>query len=197
MGGGPGRYSCWLASIGYEVHLIDPVPLHLEQARDASAAQPSHPLASVSEGDARQLDRGDRSIDLILLMGPLYHLTTREQRLEALREVRRVLKDGGVLIATAVNRFALLIDGLMDGYIDDPSYIPTLHRNLNTGLYEPDSYTGEHFTTSFFHLPEELEDEAKEAGLCQIGLFSVQGPGEYTRDLNQRLVRSGKEKATP
>ena len=65
VGGGPGRYSCWLASIGYEVHLIDPVPLHLEQARDASAAQPSHPLASVSEGDARQLDRGDRSIDLI------------------------------------------------------------------------------------------------------------------------------------
>ena len=187
VGGGPGRYSCWLASIGYEVHLIDPVPLHLEQARNASAAQPGHPLASVSEGDARQLGWDDRSIDLILLMGPLYHLTTREQRLAALREARRVLKDGGILIATAVNRFAFLIDGLMDGYIDDSSYIPTVQRNLSTGLYEPDSRTGEHFTTSFFHLPEELEDEAKDAGLRQMGLFSVQGPGEYARDLEERM----------
>src|SRR5437870_12160483 len=37
VGGGPGHYALWLAALGYEVHLVDPVPLHLEQARRRSA----------------------------------------------------------------------------------------------------------------------------------------------------------------
>ena len=46
VGGGPGRYACWLAVGGYDVHLVDPVPRHVEQALAASAAQPDHLLAS-------------------------------------------------------------------------------------------------------------------------------------------------------
>ena len=187
VGGGPGMYSCWMASLGYEVHLIDPVSKHLQQAREASASQPRHPLASVSEGDARALDYPSDSVDLLLLMGSLYHLPEREQRLLALREAHRVLKKDGILVATAVSRFALLIDVLMDGDIDDPSYSPMLHDNLSGGRYEPDSHSYRHFTTSFFHRPEELEEEVSEAGLCQRGLYSVQGPGEYARDLEARL----------
>ena len=45
VGGGPGNYACWLAREGYEVHLVDPVPLHVEQAAAASQAQPDHPIA--------------------------------------------------------------------------------------------------------------------------------------------------------
>ena len=187
VGGGPGRYSCWLAGLGYEVHLVDPVPKHLQQAREASASQPSHPLASVSEGDARSLSMSDQSVDILLLMGPLYHLPDRGERLAALRESRRVLKEDGVLIATAVNRFAFLIDGLMDGYIDEPAYMTMLRHNLSNGRYEPDLYSHRYFTTSFFHRPEELEDEVAEAGLHQKGLFSVQGPGEYAEDLESRM----------
>ncbi len=187
VGGGPGMYSCWLASIGYDAHLIDPVSKHLQQAREASALQPLHPLASVSEGDARTLDYPSDSVDLLLLMGPLYHLTEREQRLLALSEAHRVLNKDGILVATAVNRFALLIDGLMDGYIDDPSYMPMLNSNLGSGRYEPQSHTSRYFTTSFFHRPEELEEEVSEARLRQKGLFSAQGPGEYASDLEARL----------
>lgn len=43
VGGGSGIYACWLAQQGYEVHLIDVLPLHVEQARRASQAQPAHP----------------------------------------------------------------------------------------------------------------------------------------------------------
>ena len=56
VGGGTGRYAIWLAARGYTVHLVDPVPLHLDQARAHSAAQPHAPLASVGQGDARDLD---------------------------------------------------------------------------------------------------------------------------------------------
>src|SRR4051812_41371728 len=54
-GGGAGVYACWLADRGYQVHLIDPVSKHVEQARAASAQQSEHPLASAEVGDARRL----------------------------------------------------------------------------------------------------------------------------------------------
>ncbi|MBI3951859.1 MAG: class I SAM-dependent methyltransferase [Acidobacteria bacterium] len=59
---GAGVYSLWLARQGYEVYLVDAVPLHVEQARLASQAQPDHPIASIAVGDARQLDRADASM---------------------------------------------------------------------------------------------------------------------------------------
>ena len=101
VGGGPGRYSCWLAEMGFEAHLVDPVEKHVRQAREASESQPRHPLASVALGDARSLDHRDGAVDVVLLMGPLYHLTARERRLMALREAHRVLKPGGLLVAKA------------------------------------------------------------------------------------------------
>src|SRR5579883_2047285 len=54
IGGGPGLYSCWLAQQGYEVDLIDALPLHVEQAQKASQAEPDHPINSIAIGDARK-----------------------------------------------------------------------------------------------------------------------------------------------
>src|SRR2546426_9428182 len=48
VGGGPGAHACWLAMAGYEVHLVDVAPLHVRLAREASDAQPEHPLAGAS-----------------------------------------------------------------------------------------------------------------------------------------------------
>lgn len=188
VGGGPGRYSCWVARLGYEVHHIDPVPKHVDEARSASTVQPDHPLASASLGDARSLDVPDDSADVVLLMGPLYHLPSRADRIQALREAYRVLKPGGQLIATAINRFASLIDGLVSGYIDDPVFIPILDGDLTDGRHLPETSTPEgYFMTAFLHLPEELESEIDEVGFRQETLISVQGPGEYATELDERL----------
>ena len=92
VGGGPGVYACWLAKQGYEVHLVDATPLHVELARQASQAQPDAPLASIEIGDACSLKRSDESCDVVLLFGPLYHLTERVDRLTALHEAHRVLR---------------------------------------------------------------------------------------------------------
>jgi ubiquinone/menaquinone biosynthesis C-methylase UbiE len=56
VGGATGRYSCWLAKEGYEVHLVDPVPALIEEAKRASHQQPDSPLKSIRIGDARKLD---------------------------------------------------------------------------------------------------------------------------------------------
>src|SRR5687768_8792833 len=70
VGGGAGIYAYPLAQRRYTVHLIDAVPLHIEQA---AAVQSDVPLASMTVGDARHLDFPDASADAVLMLGPLYH----------------------------------------------------------------------------------------------------------------------------
>src|SRR5438270_1787213 len=115
VGGGPGVYACWLARQGYEVHLVDAHPLHVEQARQASQTQPDAPLAGIEVGDARSLKRSDTSVDVVLLFGPLYHLTERADRLTALREAHRILCPGGRLLTVGISRFTSALDGLRQG----------------------------------------------------------------------------------
>jgi SAM-dependent methyltransferase len=78
LGGGPGRYALWLAERGYTVRHRDLVPLHVEQLQ--SVLQPGHQVESAL-GDARQVDLADASVDAVLLLGPLYHLRERVDRL--------------------------------------------------------------------------------------------------------------------
>src|SRR6202034_2104296 len=85
VGGGAGAYAFPLARQGYEVHLIDPVELHVKQARSYSQAS-GIALASITQGDARQLDFPASSVDAVLLLGPLYHLVERSERMQALLE---------------------------------------------------------------------------------------------------------------
>lgn len=105
VGGGPGAYAAWLAVRGYEVRLWDPVARYVEQARARAAAGP---WFEANLGEAQEVGEPDRSADLVLLLGPLYHLTVRPQRVAALAEAHRVLQPGGVLIAAAISRFASL-----------------------------------------------------------------------------------------
>jgi SAM-dependent methyltransferase len=84
IGGGPGGYACWLAKQGYEVHLLDISPVHVQLAIEASARQPESPLASVQVGDACSLPWDAATANAVLLFGPLYHLTDRTDRLQAL-----------------------------------------------------------------------------------------------------------------
>lgn len=176
VGGGPGVYAFWLAGLGYEVHLRDAMPLHIEQARQAAHDQPDHPLASAEVGDARQLDRPDATADVVLLMGPLYHLTERADRLLALREARRVVKPDGLIFAVGISRFTSLCDGLMSGYLDDPAFRAIVEEDLRSGQHRnPSSHAG-YFTTAYFHHPDELQAEVREAGLAIEEIVGIEGP---------------------
>jgi SAM-dependent methyltransferase len=175
VGGGPGLYARWLATQGYEVHLVDPVPLHVEQAADPELSD--HPLASVQIGDARRLDQPASSVDAVLLMGPLYHLTDRADRLRALREARRVVRAGGWLFAVGISRFTSLLDGLSAGFLDDPVFARIVEQDLRDGQHRnPDNFPG-YFTTAFFHHPEELQAEVRDASWSIVEIVGIEGPG--------------------
>jgi SAM-dependent methyltransferase len=183
VGGGPGVYAAWLARAGYRVHLVDPVPLHIEQAGAAVAAQPNYPFTAAL-GDGRKLDEPDASMDAVLLFGPLYHLTERADRLASLDETRRVLRPDGVALIAAISRFGSLLDAVREGYFADPEAAQVIEETLRSGQNRNpglERFPG-WFTTAFFHRPDELATEVAESGLILETLIGVEGPGGFVGD---------------
>ena len=179
VGGASGRYASWLAGLGHNVHLIDPVPRHIDQARDMAA---SGDFFEASRGDARSLAFPDGSFDVVLLLGPLYHLVEPVDRLAALREAHRVLRRSGWLAAAAISRFASSIDGIVKGFAGDPSFRQRVKHALATGTHRNDTNMPGQFTTAYFHRPEELRSELVTADFHVDGLFGIEGPGGYQAD---------------
>ncbi|MDZ7957706.1 MAG: class I SAM-dependent methyltransferase [Aulosira sp. DedQUE10] len=199
IGGGAGVYSYWLAQKGYEVHLIDAVPLHIEQAQQFAQMQPDYPLASLAVGDARQLNQLDNSVDVVLLLGPLYHLIDRTERILALREAHRILKPGGIVFAVGISRFASTLDGLFQGYLDDPEFVKIVQQDLIDGQHRNPNNHPAYFTTAFLHHPDELKAEIEASNLYYERTLAIEGPGwllqnfhEHWHDLScrQRLLEA-------
>lgn len=186
VGGGAGVYAFWLADRGYQVHLIDGVPLHISQAEGFAEQRGGAPLASISLGDARQIVHKASSVDGVLLFGPLYHLTDRSDRIRALREAHRVLRPGGVLMAAGINRFASTIAALLEDFINDPLFIPIYEQDLRYGQHRNPTDDPRFFTTAFFHYPQELIDEIKEAGFRFENLLAIEGPAQLLKDFEQQ-----------
>jgi ubiquinone/menaquinone biosynthesis C-methylase UbiE len=187
VGGGTGAYALWLAERGYEVHLVDPVPLHVEQARAASGAA-SRPLASVELGDARELDRDDGSVDAVTMLGPLYHLTEPDDRARALSEAQRVLGPGGPMLAAAISRFASVLDGLRLGFLLDPEFESIVERDLRDGQHRNPARHPHWFTTAYFHVPAELEREVNGAGFREVEVVGVEVLGDWLPELDDWLA---------
>ena len=108
IGGGPGRYALWLADLGYAVQHRDLMDLHVEELQAFA-----HPSIRTRTGDARHLDLPDSSVDAVLLLGPLYHLPEREDRIQALTEARRIIRSGGTVFIAAISRWAPRLDGIL------------------------------------------------------------------------------------
>lgn len=184
VGGGPGVYSNWLLSLGYKVHLIDPVETHIKQAKELFVNTASPDSYDTSIGDARNLHFSDSSFDAVLLMGPLYHLTEYNDRLKALKEALRVLKPNGILFAVGISKFASALDGLNHYMFRDPKFYDIVENDLKNGQHRnPENISG-YFTTAFFHEPQQLKTEIKDAGFAECKLLAIEGPGSLLKNLN-------------
>jgi SAM-dependent methyltransferase len=186
IGGAAGAYALWLAQAGYTVHLIDPVPRLVAEAARRSARGP-HPLASCRVGEARTLQFPDDSFDIVLLLGPLYHLTGAADRARALAEAGRVLRPGGQLFAAAISRWASALDGLSRDLFQDPRFGAIVERDLRDGQHRNPTNRLDYFTTAYFHHPNELAAEVSAAGLILDGLYGIEGPGWLLADVAERM----------
>ncbi|WP_058303522.1 class I SAM-dependent methyltransferase [Gorillibacterium timonense] len=113
VGAGTGRYSCWLAEQGHRVTAVDFTPKHVEiMRRKIAEKQLSNMRAEL--GDARDLSAyAAGSFDLVLCLGPLYHIQDEGGRRACLDECLRVLKPGGTVAAGYINRAGVYLNQLM------------------------------------------------------------------------------------
>jgi SAM-dependent methyltransferase len=188
IGGGPGRYALWLAGLGYRVVHRDVVPLHVEQLL-AAAAEDGEARSDIESavGDARSLDLADASVDAVLLLGPLYHLTRRADRIQALREARRVVRPGGPVFGAAISRWAPRYDGVLRLrlYEQAPEVLEIVGPLERTGVIPP---LGPGMFTAYTHRPGQLRDEFGLAGLVAAEVVSVECGAYLLPDLAERMA---------
>jgi SAM-dependent methyltransferase len=125
-------------------------------------------------------------VDAVLLLGPLYHLRRRADRVRALSEARRVVRPGGPVYATAISRWAPRIDGelrtrLYERFPHFRGLTPGVERTGVLPPVYPGSFCG------FCHRPAQLRGELRDAGLTVAELVSVEGPAFLLGDLAERL----------
>lgn len=122
IGAGTGRYSHTLARKGYSVDAVELVEHNIEMFRKNTQTGEK---ISIMQGTALDLSAfPDSKYDITLLLGPLYHLYSIEDKQQALREAIRVTKPGGVIFAAYVISDGCLIDeGFHRGNINVAEYI--------------------------------------------------------------------------
>ncbi|MEY2423683.1 MAG: hypothetical protein QOI95_3750 [Acidimicrobiaceae bacterium] len=182
VGGATGVHARWLAEAGFRVHIVDVTPRHVAKAH-ADLAD----LGVTAEvGDARRLPAGAATYDAVLMLGPMYHLPSRADRLAAFGEARRVVRPGGLVVVAAISRFASLFDGLARGFLFDPDFQEVVVRDLADGRHENPENRPHWFTTAYFHLASDLRAEAEEAGLHVDDVFGVEGLGGWLPQLAEQ-----------
>jgi SAM-dependent methyltransferase len=184
IGGGPGRYARWLAQLGYQVLHRDLMPLHVEQLRQAAGGDPR---IQTAVGDARQLDLASESADAVLLLGPLYHLDRRRDRIQALAETKRIVRPGGPVFAAAISRWAPRMDGILrlrlyETIPEAGAELAGIERTGRLPPFHPGAFCG------YLHRPGRLRAEVSAGGLRVIDLVGVEGPAYLLDDLPERLA---------
>lgn len=181
VGGAAGVHAAWLAGLGYEVHLVDPVTLHVEQAREAGGF-------TAAVGDARRLEEPDDAYDAVLLLGPLYHLVEQDERVLALAEAGRVCRRDGVVLAAAISRYASSFDGFFRGFVDEDGFVAMMADDLRSGRHVNPGRQPQRFTTAYFHHPDELTEEVVQAGLQPGPVLPVEGMLAWAPGIEARLA---------
>lgn len=198
IGGGPGRYAIALTRQGYQVTLVDLSQAILALARQ-KAVEASVTLSGVVHANGLDLAAfADSAYDVVLLMGPLYHLLTEQERRQAIAEAKRVLRLGGIIFAAFVTRFS----PFRDAATRDPTWVTNnrayIEQLLATGVHTH----GTVFAPAYFAHPNEVAPLMESMDFQTLNLIGCEGivacieerintltgdEWEYWVDLNYRL----------
>jgi len=173
IGGGPGRYSLYLAGRGCDVTLFD---LSQENTK-FGAAEASRQGLSIKTitGDARAADNlAIELYDHVLLMGPMYHLLEEVDRVRAMQAAVNVLKPGGVIFVSFINLFAGVVYMMKYDQAVINSDEP-YELEYNDCVQNKKSYAGDAFTKAFFAAQSEILPFMAQFPLTKLHLFGQEG----------------------
>ena len=167
IGGGPGRYSFYLAEKGHKVSLLDLSHKNIEVAK-VKSKELNIELEKYIHGNALELNGYEQKYDVILLMGPLYHLIKEDDRRLALKKALDLLKRGGTIFVAFISKYAPIQDNLSHLYeIDDV-------QSLLNYLKDGENKDGEGFTSAYFSNQEEIKDLMSDFGIHELAFVGVE-----------------------
>ena len=175
IGAGTGAYSVPLAAEGFDVTAIEVVESNLAKLRAKQANVKTY------LGDATELSMlNDNTFDIVLLLGPMYHLNTKQQKVKALLEAKRIAKnDGVILVAYYMNDYAILKHGFIDGNIAQALLSNQINANFHVLPKKDDIYT--------FDRLDDINQYNHEAKLERLTIFAPDGASDYIRDTLNKM----------
>ena len=178
IGAGTGRYSHALARQGYEVDALELVEYHIDIFKKNT--QPNEKI-TIRQGNALDLsDFADNKYDITLLLGPMYHLYTKEDKITAINEAIRVTKQNGVIFIAYC--------------ISDPTILMEFFRNTKFNIYEyieqgmidPNTFSTKSEPKDLFELVRKEHIDDLMSGINATRLHYVATDG-YTHHMNEAI----------
>ncbi len=173
IGAATGRYSHHFARQGYRVDAVELMESNIEVFRQNTQADEQ---ITVTQGNAVDLSAfGSETYDVTLLLGPMYHLFTREDKLKALGEAIRVTKKGGtVFVAYCGNDSTILQFCFLRGMLKDPHY----RSMIDLDTFKAGSDPAELFE---LHRKEEIDELRSNFDVTQLHFVAADGFANYMR----------------
>lgn len=169
IGAGAGGYAIPLSEEGYDVTAVELVPYNVGILKSKKSN------VTVFQGSALKLKHlKDKSFDVTLLLGPMYHLFTLEEKVQALLEAKRVTKQGGLIfVAYLMNEYSVLVHGFRDDYIKECMEHGKVSENFHVQNAEEDLYD--------YVRIEDIDTYNQMAGLERIQIVASTGAANYMR----------------
>ena len=168
IGAGAGEYSLYFAQRGYDVTAVELSPANI--AAFERKITPEHPV-HLFQGNALDLSAfANESFDVVLLMGPLYHLKAAGDRDRAIREAKRVCAPNGTIFFAFIGNDMVVLTEL--------SYRPQF---FSEKTYDHDSFKVEDFPFVFFTL-DQMRQMLTQNGIAIRREIAADGVSELMED---------------
>ena len=182
IGAATGRYSHQLAQQGYQIDAVELIEHNIEIFKQNT--KPGENITIV-QGNAKDLHYFDDSTyDITLLLGPMYHLFTEEEKLQALSEAIRVTKKGGIIFtAYCMGDASILLYGF--GHRE-------IHNIINKCMLDPVTFKTFSSPWDLFelHRKEDIDALRSHFPVTQLHFLATDG---YANHMRKTLAEMNEE----
>jgi len=190
-GCGSGNYAIVLAGMGYHVALVDISEklLNLAKKKFLRAGRTENLICAVNTSSTNLSMFKDKMFDAILCFGPLYHLPNRKDQVKTVSELRRVLKDSGILFVSAISYYSVLGTIVMRY---EEELVLDSHRELferGIHLSKWHDFNLDVFPDAKFWRPQELKSFMEQNGFITVEMVACEGVFTHLRDHVNRVAK--------